>query len=89
MKIIISFFQAGGNNQGNTHSGGINWVSFDDKIDFKRVRKIAKETVINTIEGGCPCVNEMEFFYSVLFVENDIIFRYKIGDFKSIKALKW
>lgn len=89
MIYIISYFQAGSNKSGSTHSNSIGWMSFEDKICFDTVRKTIKKSVQDAIESVCVCVSELRIFYIVVRIENDKVTGRYVRDIKSTNVLKW
>ena len=90
MIYVINYFQAGSNNMGgSSHSSSLGWMSFQDKVDFKEIRKAAKEMVLNSIEDNNPCMNELETFYVIVRIKNDKVTGSYRGSVKSLDILKW
>ena len=89
MLYVINYFQAGGNNRGSSYSSNMGWASFENELDFNFIRKTAKDLVVSSVEDGCPCVDALIVFFTVIKIENDKVIGRYIGDVKSTDILKW
>ncbi len=86
---IINYFQAGSNMKSFSYSSGIGWASFQDKIDFNYIRELGKKIIKLSMQDNNPCLNDLNVYYSIIEIKNDIVIGNYTGSFKTLNIIDW